>query len=212
MSHNGKTSYKLFEAGTNRDGWFTNNDLIKQFEEFAGEFAVLHPGKELYFGFDNSMTHRAKATNGLDVTKLNLSDGGKNTPELRNGWYIKDGHRVEHIMKNADGVQKGIRTILLERGKWHDKLLKICKPCTNKVPISERKAGGYYVENCCATTILSRELDFVEQRDALTEAVENSGHKILFYPKYHCELNYIENDGVGLSNIIAKTAHMITTN
>ena len=40
---------------------------------------------------------------------------------------------------------------------------------------------------------MSSEPDFLEQREWLTETIENAGFKIIFYPKYHCELNYIEN-------------------
>ena len=46
---------------------------------------------------------------------------------------------------------------------------------------------------CCARAVLSRELDFVEQKEWLEETVEDElGFKIIFFPKYHCELNYIE--------------------
>ena len=42
--------------------------------------------------------------------------------------------------------------------------------------------------------VLSQEPDFLEQKSWLVEEVENNlGHKIIFYPKYHCELNFIEN-------------------
>ena len=33
----------------------------------------------------------------------------------------------------------------------------------------------------------------MSQKSLLEEIVENAGHKIIFYPKYHCELNYIES-------------------
>jgi hypothetical protein len=34
--------------------------------------------------------------------------------------------------------------------------------------------------------------DFVNQKCALQELVERCGHICDFYPKYHCELNFIE--------------------
>ena len=193
MTYNGKTSFKLFEAGKNREGWFTNEDLIAQFQDFAEGFKHFHPSQDLYFAFDNSMTHRAKSQDGLDVTKLNLSDGGKNVPLLRAGWYMKDGQRFVQNMQTEAGVQKGLRTILIERGKWNHQfgLMKICRPCKFKTPLEDRAVRDNI--RCCATTILSLEPDFFEQRDALTEAVEGHGFNILFYPKYHCELNFIEN-------------------
>ncbi|CAG8545578.1 11312_t:CDS:2, partial [Scutellospora calospora] len=38
-----------------------------------------------------------------------------------------------------------------------------------------------------------REPDFMNQKSLLEEIVEKAGHKIIFYPKFYCELNYIEN-------------------
>jgi len=44
------------------------------------------------------------------------------------------------------------------------------------------------------------------QKEWLNEEVEKLGHSVIFYPKYHCELNVIENFGVGLSQVIARIA------
>src|SRR6185436_6855797 len=40
--------------------------------------------------------------------------------------------------------------------------------------------------------ILSLEEDFKSQKLQLQEEIEKKGHICIFYPKYHCELNYIE--------------------
>ena len=76
------------------------------------------------FTFDNSMTHRARAPDGLDASLLNLSDGGKNTKLTRPEWYMSQNAvgsvtRVEQPMQTAAGIQKGLKTILVERdGFW----------------------------------------------------------------------------------------------
>ena len=85
-------SYQIFYAGSNRDGWFTNADLVKQLKQCAPLFKKYHPeaDMECYLLFDNSMTHRKKAPDGLDASRLNLKDGGKERPEkMRDGWYSK---------------------------------------------------------------------------------------------------------------------------
>ena len=39
---------------------------------------------------------------------------------------------------------------------------------------------------------MSLELDFLAQKGAIAEIIEKAGHKCIFYPKFHCELNFIE--------------------
>jgi hypothetical protein len=133
-----------------------------------------------------------------EATKLNLSDGGAKVPLMRSGWYyVKDESgqdiRVVQEMQNSSGVQKGMRTILTERGKFlNDQghpLCKVCRSCLEKTPHEERENK---TQKCCAFYVLSQEPDFKEQKPWLQEAVERHGFQILFYPKYHCELNWIE--------------------
>ena len=109
-------SYQIFYAGSNRDGWFTNEDLVEQLHRTAPLFRELHPEAtiECYLFFDNSMTHRKKAPDGLDADRLNLKDGGKKRagPDMRNGWYYKeiDGEmvKISQSMYREDGQQKGM--------------------------------------------------------------------------------------------------------
>ena len=45
---------------------------------------------------------------------------------------------------------------------------------------------------CCATALLHSQRDFQEQKGSLQEMIEFAGHRVIFYPKFHCELNFIE--------------------
>jgi len=45
---------------------------------------------------------------------------------------------------------------------------------------------------CCARKILSLQYDFLHLKGKLHEMIEAMGHAVLFYPKFHCELNWIE--------------------
>jgi len=45
---------------------------------------------------------------------------------------------------------------------------------------------------CYARRIISLQPDFFAQKCALQELVEEAGHVCIFYPKFHCELNFIE--------------------
>ena len=47
-------------------------------------------------------------------------------------------------------------------------------------------------EGGCCARILEAERDFKDQKGRLQEEVEALGHRVLFYAKFHCELNFIE--------------------
>ena len=40
---------------------------------------------------------------------------------------------------------------------------------------------------------MSQQPDFLAQKSRLEEVIITAGHQIIFYLKFHCELNYIEN-------------------
>jgi len=44
-----------------------------------------------------------------------------------------------------------------------------------------------------ARKIMSQQPDFLVQKGRLEEVIVAAGHQVIFYPKFHCELNYIEN-------------------
>lgn len=111
------------------------------------------------------MTHKAKAPDALDAKARNLSDGGKNTTPMRDGWYINaNGLRIEQPMQHpATGVCKGLRTILQERNLHLDHgghlLPKICHPCQSGMSMAERldEAGqDTFGRNgkCCSLYVL----------------------------------------------------------
>ncbi len=62
-------------------------------------------------------------------------------------------------------------------------LNRICSECKKHSPTTD---------NCCAVRLLSLQPDFLAQRPLVREVIEDSGHKVIFYPKFHCELNFIE--------------------
>jgi hypothetical protein len=46
--------------------------------------------------------------------------------------------------------------------------------------------------SCCLARILLTYKDFFEQKSAIAMLIEDRGHKCIFIPKFHCELNAIE--------------------
>jgi hypothetical protein len=50
----------------------------------------------------------------------------------------------------------------------------------------------YHRRDCCMQRVLSLEEDFASEKPLLQLIIERAGHKCLFLPKFHCELNPIE--------------------
>jgi hypothetical protein len=94
----------------------------------------------------------------------------------RQEFYYPDNH------PEMPGWFKGMEQILEERGLFHTGLLAQC-------PGFKCEAGA---TNCCCRRILFNQPDFINQKSALQELIESRGHICDFYPKYHCELNFIE--------------------
>ena len=63
------------------------------------------------FIFDNAPSHMKRPSNALNVDRMNLRDGGKQ-PFMRDTVW----HGETYQMVTAEGVQKGMRTVLEERG------------------------------------------------------------------------------------------------
>ena len=121
-------SFITLNVGKNKNGYFVNEDLDTQLRFRAIRiFELLHPDCVGLWLFDNSQNHRAMAADALRVSKLIKSDGGKNAPKLRDGWYTNaDGQRVVQAMqKPVTGVQKGLKRHLARAravaGSRHDR-------------------------------------------------------------------------------------------
>jgi hypothetical protein len=81
------------------------------------------------------------------------------------------------------GWFKGMETIIREHGLWPaDGLNAQCE--------------GFKCElgktDCCCRQLLFSQPDFTSQKSHLEEYITSRGHICEFYPKYHCELNFIE--------------------
>ena len=109
---------------------------------------------------------------------MNLSSGGKQ-PRMRLGMF----NGVSQAMVFPDdypdeklrGQPKGLRVVLQERRLWPEGGLKAkCK-----------KGCKGDTTSCCAERVMSFQDDFRVQKSQIAEIIEASGHKRIFYPKFH---------------------------
>ncbi|KAF8574367.1 hypothetical protein K439DRAFT_1649791 [Ramaria rubella] len=162
-------------------GWLKSKDGSQEArtERAIELFEDNYPGTAVAaFRFDNAPGHQKRADNALSaqyMPKLAKHWHGKNGKcRMRNGtlpngqpqeFYFPDDHPT------TPGYFKGMKLILEERGfteesdKWAECPAFKCE---------NTKAA------CCCQQILFNQQDF------------SHGHIAFFYPKFHCELNFIE--------------------
>jgi len=81
------------------------------------------------------------------------------------------------------GWFKGMEQIIQECGLWPAEGLNAQCPNFHCPP---------GCTDCCCWRLLFLQPDFVGNKSQLQELIKPHGHLCDFYPKYHCELNFIE--------------------
>ena len=92
-------------------------------------------------------------------------------------FYFLDDH------PSMPGWFKRMEQIIQKRGLWPAEGLNA--QCHNFYCTSGHT-------DCCCRWLLFSQLDFTNHKSQLQELIELCGHLCDFYPKYHCELNFIE--------------------
>ena len=188
-----REAVRYFEYG--KDRYWTADHVVEHTLHAMRIFRVAFPDYQGTFAFDNATNHSSFAEDALVASKMKLGPGGAQ-PKVRDGWYVKNGRRrpqrmifgVHHENRDLRNAPKGIRRVLEERGLWRttthfENFHLQCKDCPT---------SGLDYKQCCARTLLANQPDFLEQKGRLEETIVGQGMEILFYPKFHCELNFIE--------------------
>ncbi|OAD72411.1 hypothetical protein PHYBLDRAFT_169542 [Phycomyces blakesleeanus NRRL 1555(-)] len=195
MTRGACLSREVFHPGADRDGYWTSADMLKQLKNnVIPLFELIHPGCKAVFSFDQSTNHKVYGQNALISSKMNLNDKEIEDNDFCSLWdtvFVRNDveEKSRQWVQNKIKYVKGIRHILEEHGLWLEKdpynpIKKWQLDCKSK-DISEDS-------KCCAHHFLASQPDFMSQKTALHEAVEDSGHIFELYPKFHCKCNWIE--------------------
>lgn len=167
-------------------------------------------GETHVFAYDNASTHLKRRDDALSArtmpaTMPNLNHknrvnflctttdvNGKKTQVQMTGAHFADGTPQE-LYFPADhlyaGLFKGMKNIIQERREQGadlpdpKKLKAMCNKSFKCEPGATR---------CCCRRVLYTQPDFVAVKSALEELCESRGYAVIFFPKFHCELNFIE--------------------
>jgi hypothetical protein len=178
-----------------KDNYWTGDKMADQATQIAAKiFPYAFPGCQALFEFDNASNHSCFAHNALVASRMNLNPGGKQPLMCETFAHCLNRPQSMVVPRTDVGKMhiwdkpKGAKWVLQERKLWpkpHGLLLQC--PTTNKrTGCSDREEG------CCAVRVLSQQRDFKEQKGCLEEELRALHHEVIFYPKFHCELNFIE--------------------
>ncbi|GLB45359.1 hypothetical protein LshimejAT787_2200220 [Lyophyllum shimeji] len=192
-----------FKAGKTRDGYFTAESIQAQTEKAMDLLQKWYPEFEHVFIFDNATTHLKRPdtapsarkmtkghseTFGVDVNvevdgkPVYLPNGKPKKMRVKMGpGRFADG--TVHVFYDAANWFKGMTGLLMERGLTDEaKLNTQCKDF--------KCAPG--ATACYQRRVLYNQPDFAIQESVLETRCNARGFEVLFLPKFHCELNFIE--------------------
>ncbi|CAK5263635.1 unnamed protein product [Mycena citricolor] len=116
-SRDGKRSARaVFKPGKNRDGYFTNTEILEQARNAMEILASDYPDEEHVLVFDNATTHCKRPDDAISARKM-----PKCTPAEGKNWGVSILARDEHGKEVLDKNQKPVMvTIPMAPGKFPD--------------------------------------------------------------------------------------------
>ncbi|KIK51929.1 hypothetical protein GYMLUDRAFT_64529 [Collybiopsis luxurians FD-317 M1] len=200
---------RIFKPGKNKDGYFTAEDIRAQANHAMDILTRWWPEYEYVFIYDNATTHLKWPDGSLSARKMPRgpsntffaeatefdanrrpvyqSDGKLSKVKIRMGpaqfangdsqdFYFPDGHSLA-------GLFKGMDIILQEHGIDTSNI---------KHATCKNFRCHAHATDCCVRRILFNQRDFVDVDSILETQCKERGFSVAFLPKFHCELNPIE--------------------
>lgn len=209
-----ETALDYFHAGKNQDGYYKNEDICSQAMRAARITKNYYPQDNHVFVYDNATTHKKRPDNALcarNMPKASTKPGSKpfgvDIPVLGDdGKPLCDASgkvqktRVQMEMAKLDdgtpqslyfddGRFKGMEVILQERG--YDGIQKKPDAKALLAQCNKFKCPPGRTD-CCCRRLLYTQPDFQNVPSRLERDLSLQGIQVLFLPKFHCELNALE--------------------
>ena len=161
-----KEARYILKYGTDSQGYWNSEKFMNQVKQAVTIAEIKYPQESntIVFLFDQSSGHTAYDSDSLHVVRMNVNPGG-GQPAMRDTTY---NGRVYKLV-DSNGVPKGMRQVLIERG----------------VDVRGMKAPDM-------RRVLREMPDFKYERSKVEKYLCGRGHRAIFIPKFHCEINPIE--------------------
>lgn len=192
----------IFRLGSNRDGYFTCAQVVKQLQKAIKIVQETFPDYTHVFIYDNAPSHTKRLEDTISAKTMPKGEvehfpcpytvkgtGQRVVPPRMEPGRLPDGtaqsfyYPDDYERPDRRGWFKGMAQILKERGLGH--IAEKRAQC----PDFKCKPGR---TDCCCRRALLCQPDFESRDSSLEEAARKLGSQVVFLPKYHCELNLIE--------------------
>lgn len=205
----------FLQGGTGCDGYMTNDDVLEQLEAAIAIVKEFYPDEDHVFVYNNAPTHLKREdgeltaarmpkgpseTFGVDVDMVNPATGKpvhdenkkkrKEKVRMANS-KLHDGsiqmfyYPNDYEVVELRGHFKGTEVLLTERGyNVRGKKSQCGKSFQRDCPKDRT--------DCCCRRMMYNEPDFRDVLSRLEKLAKKQGVQVLFLPKFHCELNFIE--------------------
>jgi hypothetical protein len=196
--------------GKARDGYFSNEEVLGQLSDAMDTLETHYGSYQHVFVLDNARTHTKRAESSLSARRMTknpkasfvfseiVRDSAGRAVQGENGQPKMEDRKMDGA-KFADGTPqdlyfaadhpqfpgwfKGMTEILRERGYAGPEKIKAECPGFKCDPSNSR---------CCQRRILFQQPDFVSVPSLAERHCQARGFQVLFLPKFHPELNFIE--------------------
>jgi hypothetical protein len=203
----------LFKAGKGRDGYFTTDNIIAHAKQAMDILEKHFPDDDHILIFDNTSTHLKRADDAPAAR-----DMPKN-PSQTWGTIVTIKDACGNIMRGPDGKTLKRRSLWLTRNSqmvllshfifprvtarqggsrvWQKSSESVVSQMRQDLERSVQASNApltrfHKVPRCCCRRFLYNQPDFFNVKSHLETVCEEQGFRVLFLPKFHCELNFIE--------------------
>lgn len=189
----------ILKPGSGRDGYFTSEKVVKQLRDAIKIVEETYPDYTHVFIYDNAPSHTKRPDDAISARRMPK----KAVPEFPRSFINSQGKKIQPPPMEPGRLPngtpqsfyypsdhsampnwfKGMAKILQERDLGH--IAEKLAQCPGF------KCEGGRTDCCCRRALLSQP-DFDSRDSTLEEVARGLGSRVLFLPKYHCELNPIE--------------------
>ncbi|KAF8546040.1 hypothetical protein OG21DRAFT_1380904, partial [Imleria badia] len=199
----------LFKAGKSQDGYFTNDNIVAHATQAMDILAKYYPNEDHVLIFDNAMTHLKHADDALAARRMPKGPSatwGISKVSCDNKGNIilgENGRPVKEKVRMGDGrLPDGTPQSLYfpeghEKASWFKGMAQILIECGYtdssglKTECKDFKCPADRVD-CCCRCLLYTQPNFTKVESLLETTCRRRGFNVIFLPKFHCELNFIE--------------------